>query len=77
MYAIVIFAVQFLVVWIFPTVNGYTGWLLFGLIVGRFLGIQHPPSEVEIPLDEKRKILGWIALIIFVICFSPAPLEIK
>lgn len=74
MYMALIFACVFLLSGAFPTLEGYQPWLLFGLIVGRLIGIQHPPSEIEEPLDTKRIILGWIALIIFVICFAPAPL---
>ncbi|HRG78538.1 MAG TPA: site-2 protease family protein [Cyclobacteriaceae bacterium] len=76
MYALALFAVQYLIVTLFPDVRGYSGWLLFAFIIGRFVGIQHPPSENEAPLSQGRVILGWIALIIFIICFAPNPLEI-
>jgi membrane-associated protease RseP (regulator of RpoE activity) len=74
MYACVLLAVQFLVAWIFPTIKGYSGWLLFAFMVGRFLGIDHPPCLVEVTLDLKRKVIGWLALLIFILCFTPAPL---
>jgi membrane-associated protease RseP (regulator of RpoE activity) len=74
MYMMLIFTCVFLISGAFPTFEGYQPWLLFGLIIGRLIGIQHPPSEIEEPLDTKRILLGWIALIIFVICFAPAPL---
>jgi membrane-associated protease RseP (regulator of RpoE activity) len=76
MYTLVIFAVQFVISVMYPHVVGYPGWLLFGFVLGRFLGIQHPLSEVEEPLDEKRKILGWIAVLIFILCFTPNPIEL-
>lgn len=76
MYALALFAVQYLLVTLFPDVQGYSGWLLFAFIIGRFVGIQHPPSVDEAPLSQGRVILGWIALIIFIICFAPNPLEI-
>lgn len=77
MYALILFAVQFMLAWIFPTLTGYSGWLLFGFVVSRFIGIQHPPSEIEVPLDSTRVILGWITLLIFILCFSPAPIMIR
>ncbi|HEY9046043.1 MAG TPA: site-2 protease family protein [Ohtaekwangia sp.] len=77
MYALLMFAVQFIISWIFPKAEGYSGWLLFGFIVSRFVGIQHPPSEIEERLDSKRIILGWIALLIFILSFSPTPLLIE
>lgn len=76
MYALALFAVEYLIVTVFPDVRGYSGWLLFAFIIGRLVGIQHPPSENEEPLSQGRVILGWIALIIFIICFAPNPLEI-
>ncbi len=77
MYAVLMFAAQFLLmVWI-PGIRGYEGWLLFAFIVGRFVGIEHPRSEIEQPLDPKRVALGWIALLIFILCFSPAPIRLE
>ncbi len=76
MIALAIFAAQFSFPFIVPGIEGYSGWLFFGLIVGRFLGIYHPPVLIEEPLDMKRKILGWLSLTIFIISFSPAPIMI-
>lgn len=76
MYAVIVFTAQFLTAYFFPKVEGYTGWLLFAFLVGRIIGVDHPGSLVEQRLDTKRKILGWIALIVFIISFSPAPLII-
>lgn len=75
MYTVVVFALQYALLFIFPGITGYSGWLLFGLLIGRMLGIPHPHSEVEEPLDQKRIILGWIALVIFVLCFTPNPIH--
>lgn len=77
MYAIVLFAIIFTCSWLYPGIKGYSGWILFVFVLGRFVGIPHPPSEIEEPLDTKRKILGWIALAIFIVSFSPAPIELK
>lgn len=74
MYAMLVFTVQFLMFYISPSLHGYSGWLLFVFIIGRFIGIPHPPSPIEAPLTKGRVILGWIALIIFVICFTPTPI---
>lgn len=77
MYALVMFAVQFIITAIFPTVDGYRPWVLFAFLIGSFIGVHHPPSEIEQPLDLKRVILGWISLLIFVLCFSPKPFVMK
>jgi membrane-associated protease RseP (regulator of RpoE activity) len=75
--ALGVFAGQYLTSFLFPQAEGYQGWLLFGLLLGRFLGIYHPPTPDDQPLNRKRKWLGWLALLIFVLCFSPQPLMIK
>lgn len=71
--ALSVVAIQLLVSYFFPTIEGYSGFLAFGLMVGRFLGVYHPTTSDTQPLTLERKILGWLALIIFVICFSPKP----
>jgi len=56
-----------------PDWEGYAGFLLFILVLGRFLGIHHPDTEEDEPLGPGRQILGWLALLVFVLCFSPKP----
>lgn len=75
LYATVLLTVQFLLSSLFQ-LEGYSGWLLFALLIGRFIGVDHPPVIDNRPLSTGRKVLGWIALIIFVICFSPQPLVV-
>jgi membrane-associated protease RseP (regulator of RpoE activity) len=74
MITLLIFAVQLLLNWMMPQLAGNPGWLLFIFLIGRVIGVQHPPSEIEQPLSPGRVVLGWISLIIFVISFSPQPL---
>ena len=69
-------SLQLLISYFFPTIEGYSGFLAFGLVIGRFLGVYHPSTSDMKPLTLERKILGWIALIIFVVCFSPKPFTI-
>ncbi len=76
MYAVIIFTGQFLLTWGMPGIKGYTGWLPFAFIIGRFIGVEHPPCLVEEPMDTGRRWLGWIALGIFVISFAPAPIQV-
>jgi membrane-associated protease RseP (regulator of RpoE activity) len=75
--SLAIFTAQYALAAFIPTFKGYSGWLLFLFLIGRFVGIAHPPSEIELPLTLGRKILGWIALLIFVLCFSPIPFDIE
>src|SRR3546814_5524485 len=68
--ALPIFAAQFSLMAYTPGIKGYEGWLLFAFVLGRFIGVEHPRSEIEQPLDSKRILLGWIALLMFVLCFK-------
>ncbi|MEM6845755.1 MAG: site-2 protease family protein [Bacteroidota bacterium] len=72
MVAVAVFAAQFLISSYF-NVQGYYWWLVFALILGRILGIYHPVTLINEPLSTGRKILGWIALLVFMLCFSPNP----
>jgi len=57
-----------------PDLKGYDGWLLYCFLLARLMGIYHPPAEIEKPLSKSRKIIGWLAFLIFILCFSPQPL---
>src|SRR6478672_5474893 len=72
-----VLAFQLAFSFIFPKVEGYHGWLVFGFILSRFLGIHHPPCPDETPLSRGRKILGWIAILFFILCFSPTPFVVE
>jgi membrane-associated protease RseP (regulator of RpoE activity) len=52
----------------------YTGWLMFALLILLLIGTQHQPPLNEItPLDARRKLLGVLIVIIFIISFAPIP----
>jgi membrane-associated protease RseP (regulator of RpoE activity) len=76
LYATALLAAQFNMN-LFTGWEGYQGWLLFSILIGRFLGVDHPPVRENQELSIERKVLGWIALIIFIICFSPEPLVVE
>ena len=75
-YALGLFSAQMALNFFYPMLEGYSGWLLFAFLLGRALGIYHPPVMIDQPLDLKRKVLGWVSLGIFVISFSPKPFEV-
>ncbi|UYZ64747.1 site-2 protease family protein [Hymenobacter weizhouensis] len=60
-----------------PSLEGNPGWLLFGLLLARLTGIFHPPAPDERPLSRGRRMLGWLMLVIFVLCFAPSPLVFR
>ena len=63
-----VFAKNFL-----PVMQDYGIYMPFAFLIGRFLGIDHPKAIEDRPLDLKRKVLGWIALCVFIISFTPRP----
>jgi hypothetical protein len=53
----------------------WPGWLLWCLIV-LVIGLFHPPvSDESQPLDGKRRILAIVALLLFILCFIPVPIQ--
>ena len=53
----------------------YPGWMVFAVLLLIF-GFRHPsPTDEITALDPKRKVLGVIMFIIFLISFTPVPLK--
>ncbi len=54
----------------------WEGWIVWGVLL-IILGFRHPPIVYsDMPLDPRRKIIGWISLAIFVLTFIPIPIKI-
>ena len=51
-------------------------WLFYSFLVVRFVGVDHPPALIEKPISPGRKVLGWFAILIFILCFSPSPIKL-
>ncbi len=54
----------------------WSGWMLWAFILSRLIGINHPPTWHDHPLTTPRKLLGWIAIAIFFLTFTPVPFGI-
>lgn len=74
---VAVWLLQFVLASALPSLEGAPGWLVFGLMLARLTGIFHPPAPDERPLSAGRKVLGWLMLAIFVLCFAPAPFIIR
>lgn len=74
--AVLVFVMQYAVVETWTNAQGFLGYLVFALIIGRFLGTGHPPALSEKPIGMGRKILGWFAILIFLLSFSFEPFYI-
>ena len=51
-------------------------WLVWMLFITLLVKIEHPPVLYEAPLSPTRKVLGWLSILIFVLCISPNPISI-
>ncbi|MEA2055794.1 MAG: site-2 protease family protein, partial [Candidatus Thermoplasmatota archaeon] len=53
-----------------------TTWLVFAFIILFMIGTQHqPPLNDFSSLDTRRKLIGVLVLIIFMLCFAPIPMS--
>lgn len=53
----------------------WPGWIVWAVIMF-FLGYRHPPVIYpHIQLDSKRKYVGWVSLVIFILTFTPTPVQ--
>ncbi|MBN7815892.1 site-2 protease family protein [Algoriphagus pacificus] len=66
-------AVQYAISFLKPEWEGYQGWLFFAFLLGRVMGLKHPEVSGYAQLSLGRKIVGWLAILIFVISFAPKP----
>ena len=63
--------------WIAVMIMIFTGWFFFAIIIMFMMGMQHPPPLNDAtPLDMRRKLLFFIAIIILVLCYIPYPIDI-
>jgi membrane-associated protease RseP (regulator of RpoE activity) len=53
----------------------WPGWFLWSVIT-LAMGLRHPPVlDENQPLDRRRRLLAWVALVVLVLCFVPVPLQ--
>jgi membrane-associated protease RseP (regulator of RpoE activity) len=53
----------------------WPGWFVWVALV-LLIKIGHPPTmNDQLPLDTKRKVIGWLAMLIFILSFTPVPIK--
>jgi membrane-associated protease RseP (regulator of RpoE activity) len=52
---------------------GWHGWMMWAILV-TVLGLDHPPTIDDTPLDPPRRIAAWLTVALFAITFMPTPL---
>jgi membrane-associated protease RseP (regulator of RpoE activity) len=54
----------------------WLGWLVFAAIT-LFIGLRHPPLlDPESPLDPSGRVLGYVAVLLFILTFIPVPIAV-
>jgi membrane-associated protease RseP (regulator of RpoE activity) len=55
----------------------WQGWLLWAAVL-MILGVRHPVTlDDSVPLSKRHTWLGWFALLMFILCFTPMPFYIN
>lgn len=54
----------------------WQGWLLWAVVL-TVLGTRHPPPYYDwIPLDRRRRVLGVLTIVVFLLTFTPMPFNL-
>ena len=61
----------------FPSAGDYGFYLVFSLLIGRFLGVDHPRALEDRPFSPARKVVGWLTLLVFIVSFTPKPMYVE
>lgn len=55
---------------------GYSGWLVWCLLIVILIKVDHPPVLYQEPLTRGRRWLAYASIVIFFLCFSIRPLYV-
>ena len=55
---------------------GYWVWFIWCVLILALVKVEHPPVLEPEPLTPRRKALGVLSILIFLLCFSFAPLRV-
>jgi membrane-associated protease RseP (regulator of RpoE activity) len=73
---LILFMIQVMFKINFPEIEPNFIWLFYAWMVTRFVKLDHPAALHEHIVNRPRKILGWVAIAIFILCFTPNPIEV-
>ena len=73
---LVLFMTQMVIKLNFPSIEPNFIWILYSWLVTRFVKLDHPAALEEHRVNRPRQVLGWIAIIIFILCFTPNPITV-
>lgn len=49
-------------------------WLVWSFFIAFIVKVEHPPVTYEEELSTGRKVIGWVSMLIFILCISPNPI---
>lgn len=52
-------------------------WIVWIVFITFLVKIEHPPVTFYRPLSPTRKVLGWLSMLIFILCISLNPLSVQ
>ncbi|HQY91025.1 site-2 protease family protein [Caldilinea sp.] len=56
---------------------GYPGWFLWLFLILVMIGVEHPPALDDVTtLDTRRRIIGFVVILIFILTFVPVPMRV-
>jgi membrane-associated protease RseP (regulator of RpoE activity) len=56
----------------------WNGWWMWVFLILFLVRIKHPPVlDLDLPLDRKRKIIGWVTMVLFLLCIHPVPFAVR
>jgi len=64
--------------WVVLFVLGFRwiGWWIWA-VIALVLGVRHPEIwDEDRPLDRRRKLIAWLTLLVFALCFMPQPIKL-
>lgn len=73
---LIILMIQVVIKLNIPSIQSNFIWLFYGWMVVRFIKVDHPPARHEHRVNRPRQILGWVAIVIFILCFTPSPIQV-
>jgi len=54
----------------------WQGWFVWAVLLTIVLGMKHPPPyDMYQPLDPRRRLIGYVAIGVFLVSFTPVPLR--
>lgn len=76
-----VWAISLIIAWVYLyigpgslTQSGSLIWVVWSFFLAYFVRMEHPPVTFETELTPGRRMLGWISMVIFILCISPNPI---